>query len=268
MSGPLTGKRVVNTRAAHQAGALDALLQAEGAVSVPFPCISIEPVADPAELDAALQSAVNGAYDWVLFTSVNTAHAVGARLRALGSVNWASAPCRVAAVGTATAAAVERAIGRRVDLIPAEQLAAALAAALPLRAGERVLIPASSKARPELAEGLRARGAIVTVVTAYETVAAAPEGDIGALIGSVDALTFASPSAVTGFSERLAASRREPDVLDGLVVACIGPTTLAAARAHRFPSPLMARDQSLGGLIQLLKTAFAARNEQEAIKAR
>jgi uroporphyrinogen III methyltransferase/synthase len=212
---------------------------------------------------------MSGAYDWVLFTSVNTAHVVEARLRAVGADSWSAASCRVAAVGRATAEAVERAIGRAPDLVPApdEQHAAALAAALPIEGGERVLLPASSQARPELTEALRARGALVTVITVYDTVAASPDTDIRSLLGSADAFIFASPSAVTAFAERLAASRLGPEALGGLIIACIGPTTLAAARGQQFPNPLMAREQSLTGIIQLLKTTFATSSEQEAIHA-
>jgi uroporphyrinogen-III synthase len=270
VSGSLAGMRVANTRAVHQAAALDARLRAEGAIPVPFPCLSIEPISDTRELDAALNGAITGAFDWVLFTSVNTARVAGERLRLIGME--AGLPCLVAAVGRATADAVEQALGRAVDLIPAphEQHAAALAAALPIAEGERVLIPASSQARPELAEALQARGATVTVVTAYETVPAVPDTDLPALLNAVDAVAFASPSAVAGFAERLAASGLEPEALAGLIVACIGPTTLAAARSARFPDPLLAREQSLSGIIELLQTAWVARSnsQQEAIETR
>ena len=83
MSGPLAGRRIVNTRAANQAAELDTLLRAAGAIPVSFPCIAIEPVADPGPLDAALRMMFDGAYDWVLFTSVNTVRAVESRLRAI-----------------------------------------------------------------------------------------------------------------------------------------------------------------------------------------
>jgi len=57
----LAGKRVVNTRAAHQAAELDDLLRGRGAVPVSYPCIAIAPPADPAPLDAALRDAAAGA---------------------------------------------------------------------------------------------------------------------------------------------------------------------------------------------------------------
>lgn len=264
MNGPLAGKRIINTRATHQAAELDTLLRAEGAIPVPFPCIAIEPVADPGPLDAALSAAIRGGYDWVLFTSVNTVRAVTARLNTVG---WVSAPCRLAAVGRATGAAVEQALGRTVDVVPEQQDAAGLAAALPISGGESVLIPGSSQARPELAEALHARGAIVTVVTAYHTVPATPRTDLRLLLGTVDAIVFASPSAVTGFANQLTAADLNPEALTGLIVACIGPTTLAAAEAARIPNPLMAAEPSLNGILGLLESVFALRSDQEAIRA-
>lgn len=82
MSGnsPLAGKRVVNTRAPHQAAELDRLLTEHGAIPLSFPCIAIRPPSDVGPLDAALSRLVKGTFDWVVFTSANTVEAVAGRL--------------------------------------------------------------------------------------------------------------------------------------------------------------------------------------------
>ncbi len=46
----LRGKRIVNTRALHQAADFDALLTKYGAVPISYPCIVIEPPADTTQL--------------------------------------------------------------------------------------------------------------------------------------------------------------------------------------------------------------------------
>lgn len=263
MTGPLAGKRVVNTRAREQASDLDKLLRAEGAVPIPFPCIAIEPAPEPHELDAALGAVRGGAYDWVLITSSNTVRAIEARQEATGRRLAIPASCRIAAVGRATARDVARLTGRPVDLVPARQDAAALAAELPDPAGMRILIPGSSLSRPGLAETLRQRGADITVVTAYRTVPVTPDGDVRSILETCDAISFASPSAVASFAAQLAASGVEPEALRDVIVACIGPTTLAAARERRFPNPLMAEESSLNGIIHMLRAAFEQRSDRE-----
>ena len=67
----LTGARIVNTRALHQAGALDDLLTARGALPISFPCIEIAPPDDPQPLAAALAALARGTFKWVVFTSAN-----------------------------------------------------------------------------------------------------------------------------------------------------------------------------------------------------
>ncbi|HEX6040737.1 uroporphyrinogen-III C-methyltransferase, partial [Longimicrobium sp.] len=66
---PLSGKRIVVTRARAQASDFAAELEALGAEVVQFPTIRIVPPADEAPLlEAAAQA---GSYDWIVFTSVN-----------------------------------------------------------------------------------------------------------------------------------------------------------------------------------------------------
>ena len=69
----LAGKRIVITRARHQAGAFADLLREHGAIPILYPCIAIIPPDDPAPLDEAL--AHLSAYDWMLITSANTVRA-------------------------------------------------------------------------------------------------------------------------------------------------------------------------------------------------
>ncbi|RTE50357.1 MULTISPECIES: hydroxymethylbilane synthase [unclassified Actinobaculum] len=94
---------------------------------------------------------------WSVITSART---VGA-LKELG----VQLPGRIAAVGHATARALEAA-GYGVDLIPREESAAGLLAEFP-RGGGHVFLPCSALAGPELADGLRGRGWQVDVQSVY-----------------------------------------------------------------------------------------------------
>ena len=67
---PLAGRRVLVTRAAHQAAELSEGLRALGAEPVEVPVLDIRLTSDVALLDRVLQRLDR--YDWLLFTSANT----------------------------------------------------------------------------------------------------------------------------------------------------------------------------------------------------
>jgi uroporphyrinogen-III synthase len=158
--------------------------------------------ADPGELERSLAHLAD--FEWLVFAS---RHAVAAVLE---RVPQPPGHLQVAAVGKATAQ-VLRQRGWPVDLVPDEANAAALIAAFAahLAAGSaapRVLFPASSRALPTIAAGLRQLGAEVTQVTAYETGAGRLDVErCRALItgAGIAAVTFASPSAVHELADAL-----------------------------------------------------------------
>ncbi len=259
---PLSGRRVVVTRARAQAGPLRALLEAEGAAVLEFPTIRIVPPDDPAALDAAIARLPE--YAWVVLTSPNAVAALCDRARALGAAAGALRTVRVAAIGPGTAGAL-RAAGLRVDLAPTEFRAEALVdafAGTDLRHA-RVLLPRAAAARDALPAGLRARGAIVDVVPAYRTDVErdhAPEARRRLLREHPDAVTFTSSSTVRNFAELLGTDA--PRVLGAAVVACIGPVTAETARGLGFPVGTVARDYTLRGLVEALREAFAERGRE------
>ncbi|MGC1728728.1 MAG: uroporphyrinogen-III synthase, partial [Steroidobacteraceae bacterium] len=185
---------VVVTRAEGADGPLSRELRALGLAVLLWPAVSIT-AGDPRPLEAALRDA--GSFGWIVFASRRAVAAVLERLPA------APAGVRVAAIGRATAQ-VLRQRGWPVDLTPDEANAGALIGALAARVtqadrGVRFLYPASSRALPTLAAGLKALGFEVTQVEAYRTEPAALDVEgCRAWIQrrAVGAVTFASPSAV------------------------------------------------------------------------
>jgi uroporphyrinogen-III synthase len=229
----LDRRTVVITRARGGEDALAARLVELGARVREIPSIEFAPPADPAPLDAALRDLA--AFDWAVFASATAVERTLARLHTLGLDPAALARLRLAAVGPATADRLARAL-REPDLVPAEARGEAMAAALaPVVRGKRVLLPRPAEGRPELVDGLVASGAEVVAVEAYRTLLAPPEvvSPLAAWIeaGEIDAVAFASPSAVkavvTGLGERAGLLRR-------VTLAAIGPTTSEAIRAEGF----------------------------------
>jgi uroporphyrinogen III methyltransferase/synthase len=245
-SRPLFGRRVVVTRARHQASGLVERLRAVGAETVEVPTIEI---ADPEDGGEALRAAAAHIrdHDWVCFTSPNAVDRFLACFhdaRAFGDV-------QVAAVGPGTAAALAGA-GIVADLVPERSLAEGLVATFPHGPG-RVLLPQAAGARPVLADGLAAKGWTVTVAHAYRTVPAIPPADLLASAAKADAIAFTSASTVTSYLAAAGGAAAIPPV-----VACIGPVTGAAAEAEGLTVTVTATDHTLDGLVAALVASLTS----------
>ena len=225
----LDRRTVVVTRSKGGDDALSARLRELGASVREIASLTFAPPADPAPLDAALRHLAR--FEWAAFASATAVERTVERLRALGLAPGALAALRLAAVGPATSERLARDV-RQPDLVPAESTGEALAVALaPHVRGKRIFLPRPAEGRPELLEGLVAAGADVVAVEAYRTLPAGPDAvrPLAEWIqaGEVDAISFASPSAVkavvVGLGERAALLRR-------VLLAAIGPTTAAALR--------------------------------------
>jgi uroporphyrinogen III methyltransferase/synthase len=223
--GPLTGRTVVVTRAPAQAGPLAQALRWAGARVLEVPVIEIADV--PEEAASLVRAAESvGEYRWLVFTSANAVERFVALLPDLRVL----AGCRIAAVGRATAAALEA--ERLVpDLVPERASADGLVEAMPSAKGNgRALFVKAAGAGEALAAGLAAKGWRVDQVVAYRTVtASSPHAEVTDGLADADVVTFASPSAVRAYLQLRDRAGRELPVPP--VVACIGSTTATAARA-------------------------------------
>ncbi len=232
----LAGKRIVVTRAAEEAGELEALLRERGAIPVRFPCIAFE---DGPDLETIAQRVREGV-DLIVVSSPHAAR----RLTEL--IGRTSIP--FAAVGAATAALLpgEVIVPRRGA--GAEALLEELA---PRVRGKRVLVPRAERGTPALIDGLARAGASVEALTLYRTVTPA-SGDTAVLEGAT-AIAFASGSAVRGFFVLAGAA-----AANRLAVAAIGASTAAEAQAAGIRIDALG-GEGLAGLCDALALAVAAR---------
>ena len=254
---PLFGRSVVVTRAREQASGLAQELGRLGADVIQCPTIEISPLPDYAELDAAI--ARLSEYAWLIFTSVNGVRWFWKRLEAAGKDSRALGLCRVAAIGPATAEALE-ARGIRPDFIPERYVAEGVVEGLLARGkvdGVRMLLPRAAKAREVLPEELRKAGGRVDVISAYETIPAATRKDevlerIQA--GTLDCITFGSSSTVENFLSLIPAEtlRAHPDVR----LAAIGPVTAKTLEAHGLPCHIMPEEYTIPALVQALVSHY------------
>jgi uroporphyrinogen III methyltransferase/synthase len=244
MSSPAPSRPVVVTRPEAPDGPLSRELSSLGLEVISWPAVSVAS-GDASALAAALERL--DAFGWIVFAS---RHAVAAVLE---RVPQPPGGVRIAAVGRATALTLTQR-GWPVHLMPAEAGAAALIGAFAQQwraadAGVEVLYPASSRALPTIAAGLRALGARVTQVEAYRTEGAVLDvGECRAWIerGGLGAVTFASPSAVTELARALG-ERDFARLLGDAPPVAIGPTT-ARELAARGLRATLAESATLRGL--------------------
>ncbi|MGH2704664.1 MAG: uroporphyrinogen-III synthase [Actinomycetota bacterium] len=236
--GALAGRRILVLRPEGQAEELAAMLAAEGAKPVAVAAVRIVPPANWGGLDAALAEA--GGYDWIAFTSVNGVAATLERLHVLG-LDTSVLPRRVAAVGPATRASLERQ-GVAVEWMPSRYTTAALAEELP-EPPRRALLIRAEVAGPELEERLRARGFEVQRADAYGTVHAGAEKIRQALRDGVDVIALTSASIVHAFVTAVGGAP------PAARIACIGPATAAACRANGIRVDVEASPHTVEGLV-------------------
>jgi uroporphyrinogen-III synthase/uroporphyrinogen III methyltransferase/synthase len=255
---PLTGRRILVTRAATQAGKLSDGLRTLGAIPIEVPVLEIQPPLSCDALDRSLQQLAS--YHWLILTSTNAVRAVADRASHLG-ISWNTpAPPQVAAVGRATAEEAERA-GLAVALIPEAYVAESLVSELaPRIAGQRVLLARAAVARDVIPDALRAAGAVIDVVDAYRNAmpAAAPAQLRAALEKGIDAATFTSSSSVTHLADAAtAAGIAFP--FAGVPAISIGPITSQTLREHNWSPAAEASPHDIPGLIAAVASLFRER---------
>lgn len=247
---PLHARCVLIPRARSQAGPLVSLVEANGGEVFAFPVIGIADPADWAPLDAAIQAIER--YRWLVITSPNGAEKFVGRAAVLGRTPADLSHLQVAAVGPTTARTLEQ-LGLKVAVIPAESRGAALPEAMHpfMQPGDRVLMARGNLANPALAEALRALGAVVDDLVAYQTVKA--DGDVGTLQhrltdGTIHYVAFTSGSTVDGLISALGG----PGWLSGVRVAAIGPETKKAAETAGLTVHCVARATTAEGLVEAI----------------
>jgi uroporphyrinogen-III synthase len=251
---PLADRRILITRAPHQASELAERLGGLGATPIFIPTIEIAPPSSYDALDRAMSELE--AFDLIAFTSANAVDAFQLRCE-LRDV--AAAPRRIAVVGPATARAVE-AIGLGVDVMPAIYTAEALAARLaPEVRGRRVLLVLAEDAPRILRAALEASGAAVTVAAAYSNrIPVASLEAVAALFadaaGYPDAVTFTSASTAVNLAALLEAARLI--LPDAVIRASIGPVTSGTLRELGLPPHIEAAQATIPALVEALADHF------------
>jgi uroporphyrinogen-III synthase len=266
MASPLAGKRIVITRAVHQSSELCTALRSRGATPVSLPLVSFAPPEDYGPLDTALSDFAG--FDWVLLTSANAVRAVVERGKTLAAdLHLGAKPPHIAVVGPGTKQEAESA-GFSVEYVAKTHLGVALVGEMAehLR-GNRVFLPRSDRANPDLPAALSELGAKVTEVIAYRTLPPTDlDRDQAARIasGEADAILFFSPSAVHHFVELVGATTLVA-LQNKIVLATVGPVTAVALRAARVQRMVIAADTTASAVVEALQVHFAAESAKPSV---
>ena len=259
---PLSGCRVLVSRARKQAGALSSTLKDLGCEVIEIPFIEIRQPASFEPLDAALRNLAR--YDWLILTSVNGVQALFDRMAKRKLDNSALAHLKIAAIGPATKGAIEK-HGLPVAVTPKEYVAESVVNSLQTRVkGKHVLLVRAKVARDVIPRELRKAGAVVDVVEAYETIVpASSKKRLQAALGGKrkpHAITFTSSSTVRNFvgllglrSSRAALQKPAPN--HGVHSASIGPVTSATLREFGLPVDIEAKQFDISGLVAAIVEA-------------
>ena len=258
---PLFGRRVIVTRSPDRAREISEALENLGAEPVLAPTFRITPPEDPEAVDRAAASVDR--YDWVVFESaVSAARFLNALMHGPRDAR-ALARTSICAIGPSTVEELA-ARGLKADVVipelRVESIAGSMAAHAPI-SGQLILVVRPDHERDVLAEALAANGAHVTDLVAYRTAADPPDSPAAQEIyrslldGRVDAVTFASPSAVQRFAA-LIGPEQAADLLNTTVVAAIGPVTAAAAAQMGIKATIVPDEYTVEGLVEAMATYF------------
>ncbi len=256
---PLFGKRILVTRARHQASTLSKLLSEHGAQPIELPAIDIQAAANNEELDQAISNLER--YHWIVFTSVNGVSAFFERLYSLNLDTRALNGLKIGAIGPATAKALETK-GIIPDYLPEVYTGQGVITGLKSQdiVGQRFLLPRADIADRELTEGISQLGAEVHEIAVYRTVPATTaisRAKQMLLSGEIDVITFTSSSTV---SNLVAVFKEGQPVINSAKVACIGSKSADTAARAGLRVDIVASEHTIPGLVEAIEQYF----EEEA----
>jgi uroporphyrinogen-III synthase len=264
-NGALARVRVLVGRAKHQAGALSELLRQRGADVLEIPFIEIRKPRSFEPLDEALLNLGN--YDWLILTSVNGVEALAERAKKLRVTKRHFRHLKTVAIGPATKKAMLKQ-GMAVSVMPEEYVAESVVKALRRSVkGKRVLLVRAKVARDVIPNELRKAGAQVDVVEAYETVVpAASKKKLRAALKNArkrpEVVTFTSSSTVKNFVALLGLrggrKGKRPAMLEGVLLASIGPVTSATLREVGLDADVEADPYTIPGLVEAIEQGLMA----------
>lgn len=218
--------------------------------------------ADRRELEVMTQQLVDGAYQWLVITSVNTVRVIEQLLQG----RELPQDLRIASVGQKSSEAISRYLGRTADFQPELQSAAGMIESWQPERGARICYPHGDLASSTLGDWLTNLRLNVDEFIAYQTVNADSGGvaldarlptqeinvlqvhEISEKLDSIDLVIFSAPSVVRRFAELVSGS-----IPPTLRTIAIGQPTASALERALIPVNAVAGAPTPQGLAQAAK---------------
>jgi uroporphyrinogen-III synthase len=253
---PLKNKTIVITRPVHSVRILQAGIEEQGGNILLFPTIRIEPTTNWDACDQAITKIES--FDWIIFSSQNSASYFFQRLSFHKKIICNQ---KIGAIGDKTASYVNEK-GIPVALMPETYSAAGFLDLFKKSNTKKstVLMPRSNMAREELATGLRKMGHRVTTVEVYRTIT-----NEGIAIepfkkklykGTIDCITFYSPSALRAFLEMMDEDALEFIKMKSIPLAAVGRTTAAVIREKGYHLSIIPQKSSDAEMVRAISLYF------------
>lgn len=260
---PLFGRRIGVTRADEQADSqIDHIFEL-GAEPVLMPTLEIDPPGIWDAIDDLLRRI--GEFNWIVFTSANGVRGLLGRIWELGGdARWLT-KAKLAAIGPATAAALNE-FQLRADVVPESYRAEHLAAALsPQVSGQRVLWARANRVRDVLRAELTAAGAFLEEIVVYQhrdLPAWSHEVNQRLNAGQLDWIGVSSPAIARNVARLIPEAARS--LLGGQIrIASISPVTSAVCQEVGLPISAEATEHTWEGILAAIQ-----RVEQEDTQRR
>ena len=244
---PLFGKRVMVLRGEARAAELITLLDDAGAEVVHVPAVAFEGPEDWAHVDTVLNDLSR--YRFIAFTSVNGVDYFIARLLQTGRDARALSGAKLAAIGPATATALNH-HGLRHDIMPDRYNTGGLADAIvsAAQSGDTVLLPRGNLADDALPQALAEHDLAPTPVIVYRTLPgpSLAERASAAIERGIDAIILTSPSTARNLVGALGDDKA---TLDGIPIMSAGPTTSRGAEEAGLTVTAEAAEHTASGIV-------------------
>ena len=270
---PLTGKKIVLTRARHQINQSSDQLRLYGAIPIAIPTIEISDPPDSSIIEKIFAEKVVSAgtgelieathlqYEWIIFTSANGVSsfmryvADWIRNNNLESLEIEKAQTllfanvKFASIGSATALAMTE-YGLHCQVSATDFVSEGLLEKFQVIKTDssqefkgRILLPRAAKARNILPDTLRKMGWVVDDVPVYQTIMPKVESGSRDLLSTADAIVFTSSSTVTHFFQMFG-KEHLPEV-----VVSIGPITTQTILENGLTPSIEASPSSVKGIV-------------------
>jgi uroporphyrinogen III methyltransferase/synthase len=250
---PLFGRSIVVTRDIPGNADFAAKIVQRGGNPLEFETIRIKPLTSSNNFLRMLTQISQ--YDWIVFTSGNGVTTFFDALDSLGKDARIFGSSKIAAIGGKTAERLSE-FGIKADFVPgvftSSELGKQLIGFTNLQS-KKILLLRSQLASNELIEMLAEAGAEVDNVAVYTALQAKNESawlTEGISEGTIDWLTFASPSSVDGFFGQVGS---EVVHSGNVKVASIGPVTSERLKELGVTVDVTAKEHTLDGLLDAVE---------------